>query len=64
MLEEQKARLKNRILLCENEQKLAKIRLRSNCQDLKFWKNEKNAAQYELAGMQMELNLRCSSCGD
>ncbi|QXP08431.1 MAG: hypothetical protein [Arizlama microvirus] len=64
MLEEQKARLANRIITCENEYKMAKIRLRSNAQDLKFWKNEKLAAQYELNGMQMELNLRCSSCGD
>ncbi|QXP08251.1 MAG: hypothetical protein [Arizlama microvirus] len=64
MLDEQKARLSNRIITCENEVKLAKIRLRSNAQDLKFWTNELNAARYELNGMQMELNLRCSSCGD
>ncbi|QXP08185.1 MAG: hypothetical protein [Arizlama microvirus] len=64
MLDEQKARLSNRITLCQNEYKMAKIRLRSNAQDLKFWKNEEMAAQYELNGMQMELNLRCSSCGD
>jgi len=64
MLDEQKARLANRIVLCQNEQKMAKIRLRSNSQDLKFWKNEELAAQYELNGMQMELNLRCSTCGD
>lgn len=64
MLDEQKARLANRIVLCENEINLAKIRLRSNGQDLKFWTNERNAARYELNGMQMELNLRCSTCGD
>jgi len=64
MLDEQKARLANRIVLCQNEYKMAKIRLRSNAQDLKFWKNEELAAQYELNGMQLELNLRCSTCGD
>ncbi|WNK14897.1 MAG: hypothetical protein [Microvirus sp.] len=64
MLDEQKARLSNRIRTCENEYQMAKLRLRSIAQDLKFWRNEKDAAQYELNGMQMELNLRCSSCGD
>ncbi|QXP08125.1 MAG: hypothetical protein [Arizlama microvirus] len=64
MLDEQKARLSNRILTCENELKLAKIRLRSNWQDRNFWNNELNAAKNELYGMQMELNLRCSTCGD
>jgi hypothetical protein len=63
MLDAQKARLTNRIQTCENEIKLAKVRLRSNGQDLKFWTNELNAARYELHGMQMELNLRCSPCG-
>jgi len=64
VLEAQKIRLKNRIDTCENELKLAKIRTKSDLQDLKFWKNELFAAKAELHGMQLELNLRCSSCGD
>lgn len=64
MLDAQKIRLKNRIDVCENEIKLAKIRTKSDIRDLKFWKNELFAAKAELHGMQLELNLRCSSCGD
>jgi len=64
MLEAQKIRLKNRIDTCQNEIKLAKIRTKSDLQDLKFWKNELFAATAELHGMQLELNFRCSSCGD
>lgn len=64
VLDAQKTRLRNRIETCENEIKLAKIRLKSDGQDLKFWENELFAAKAELHGMQLELNLRCSSCGD
>lgn len=64
MLEAQKTRLLNRILTCENEIRLAKIRMKSDAQDLGFWNNELMAAKAELHGMQLELNLRCSSCGD
>lgn len=64
MLEGQKTRLKNRIETCTNEVRLAKIRLKREIEDLRFWKNELFAAHAELHGMQLELNLRCSSCGD
>lgn len=64
MLDEQKTRLKNRILTCQNEIKWANIRLKSDLADIKFWRHELNAVQAELHGMQLELNLRCSSCGD
>jgi len=64
VLEQQKTRLRNRIDTCENELKLAKIRVKSDIRDLSFWKNELFAAKAELHGMQLELNLRCSSCGD
>ncbi|WNK14946.1 MAG: hypothetical protein [Microvirus sp.] len=64
MLDAQKTRLRNRIETCENELKLAKIRTKSNIEDIRFWKNEKFAALAELHGMQLELNLRCSTCGD
>lgn len=64
MLESQKTRLSNRILTCENEIKLACMRMKSDADDLKFWKNELFCAKAELHGMQLELNLRCSSCGD
>lgn len=64
VLEAQKTRLKNRIESCQNEIKLAKIRLKREVDDVRFWKNELFAAHAELNGMQLELNLRCSSCGD
>lgn len=64
MLEAQKIRLSNRIETCLNEIKLAKIRLKREIADVKFWQNELFAAKAELHGMQLELNLRCSSCGD
>ncbi|QXP08459.1 MAG: hypothetical protein [Arizlama microvirus] len=64
MLEAQKIRLSNRIETCLNEVKLAKIRLKSDIRDVKFWQNELFCAKAELHGMQLELNLRCSSCGD
>jgi len=64
MTSEQKLRLQNRLTLCERE--IAGLNdLLSQCgAKLKFWKNEKSAAQAELIGMQLALNLRCSTCGD
>jgi len=64
VLDAQKTKLKNRIETCENEVKLAQIRLKREAEDVRFWKNELFAAHAELSGMQLELNLRCSSCGD
>ncbi|QXP08244.1 MAG: hypothetical protein [Arizlama microvirus] len=64
MTDEQRLRLSNRVTLCERE--IAGINhLLGQCgEKLKFWKNEKAAAQAELIGMQLALNLRCSTCGD
>lgn len=64
MLDEQKKRLKNRIETCMNEINLAIIRIKSDNKDLQFWKHELLAAQADYHGMQLELNLRCSGCGD
>lgn len=63
MTSEQKQRLQNRVNLC-NEQiaEITKI-LGNHGANLKFWKNELSAAQSELIGMQLALNLRCSECG-
>ena len=64
MLDEQRKRLLNRIETCKNEVKLAEIRVKSHAEDLRFWKHELVAAQGELHGMQLQLNLRCSGCGE
>lgn len=64
MLEAQKTRLRNRIETCENEIKHSRRRALEYLADNKFWKNELFAAKAELHGMQLELNLRCSTCGD
>lgn len=59
-----KTRLSNRILTCQNEIKLAKIRLKSDNNDLKFWTNELMAAEAEFHGYkQGELTLACLGCG-
>jgi len=64
MTSEQKLRLQNRVSLC-NEQiaELNKL-FGVHGANLKFWKNELSAAQAELIGMQLALNLRCSTCGE
>lgn len=64
LLEAQKIRLKNRIDTCEKEIKIASSRCAEYGEDLRWWKNELAAAKAELHGMQLELNLRCSTCGD
>lgn len=64
MTDEQKKRLQNRVVTCQNEIALASRRLSADGADLKFWKNELSAAQAELIGMQLVLNLRCSGCGE
>jgi len=64
MTDEQKLRLKNRIETCEKQIHASNKRLAASGHDLKFWKNEKSAAEAELIGMQLALNLRCSTCGD
>ncbi|QXP08577.1 MAG: hypothetical protein [Arizlama microvirus] len=64
MTSEQKLRLQNRVNLC-NEQIAEINKLQSaHGANLKFWKNELSAAQSELIGMQLALNLRCLTCGD
>lgn len=62
---DQKTRLSNRILTCQNEIKLAKIRIKSNNDDLKFWTNELMAAEAEFHGFkQGEFKLACAGCGE
>lgn len=59
-----KTRLSNRILTCQNEIKLARLRLVSDNKDLTFWKNELMAAEAEFHGFkQGELRLACEGCG-
>ena len=55
---DQRTRLSNRILTCQDELKLAEIRLKSNLADRKFWLNELMAAEAEFHGFkQGDLNL-------
>lgn len=46
----QKIRLLNRLETCKNELKLAKIRLKREIQDVRFWKNEETACSAEING--------------
>jgi len=64
MTDEQRLRLSNRVALCEREIEGINHLLVQCGAKLKFWKNERSAAQAELIGMQLALNLRCSTCGD
>lgn len=64
MTDEQRVRLKNRITNCETQIEALNHLLNEAGAKLKFWKNERSAAQSELIGMQLALNLRCSTCGD
>nr|WAE43784.1 MAG: hypothetical protein [Microviridae sp.] len=64
MTDEQKKRLEIRVVTCRNEIEDAQSALARAGHNLKFWKNELSAAQAELIGMQLSLNLRCSTCGD
>jgi hypothetical protein len=64
MTSEQKMRLQNRVNLCNEQIAESNKLLGHHGQNLKFWKNELSAAQSELIGIQLALNLRCSTCGD
>ena len=66
MLDKEKIRLSNRILTCKNEVDLALRRIKSDNQDLKFWRNELQAAEAMFHGFtQGELSFTaCPSCGD
>lgn len=57
-----KTRLSNRILTCQSEIKLAKIRLKSDNHDLKFWMNELMAAEAEFHGFK-QYEMACIGCG-
>jgi len=64
MTSEQKLRLQKRVSLCHQQIDEIEKALGRHGTNLKFWKNELSAAQSELIGMQLALNLRCSTCGD
>nr|QJB18998.1 MAG: hypothetical protein [Microvirus sp.] len=64
MEKNQKVRLLNRLETCKNEVKLAKIRLKREIKDLRFWKNEENAANLEINGFyQYELRMAGPNSG-
>lgn len=50
MEKDQKKRLTNRLETCKNEVRLAKIRLKREIADVRFWQNEEAACSAELNG--------------
>lgn len=58
MIDRQKTRLSNRILTCKNELEVARRNIALHTENLRFWRNELQAAEAEFHGFkQGELNL-------